>query len=107
MVEAHRTTIGKLTFTFLVLACCWTDPVIAIGTRDDVPGVEATNSTNPYIEFGAVFDSVVRLSWETRRGTFYGTGTLVGSTDPGQFKILTAAHNVDGKAGAGLPRWAH
>jgi|GEM_PF-3098671 len=101
MVDTLR-IVGTRLLAGLLAICCLVNSAQAVGMRDDLPGVQANDSSNPYVDFGSIFDSVVRLSWETRRGTFYGTGTLVGSTD-NDFKILTAAHNVDGTSGAARP----
>lgn len=102
MVDAPRLIVIRF-LAALLATCCFATSSHAVGLRDDVVGVQSNGLSNPYVDFGSMFDSVVRLSWQTRRGTFYGTGTLVSSTDAGEFKILTAAHNVDGNSGAVFP----
>lgn len=64
----------------------------------------ATDNTNLYIAEGANWDSVGFIQWTSTapgNASFVGTGTLVPSTVPGQFKFLTAAHNVDSENGIG------
>lgn len=64
----------------------------------------ATDNTNPYIAEGANWDSVGFIQWTSTapgNNSFVGTGTLVPSAVPGQFKFLTAAHNVDSENGTG------
>lgn len=64
----------------------------------------ALDNTNPYVVEGANWDSVGFINWTSTapgNSTYSGTGTLVPSNVPGQFKFLTAAHNVDSENGAG------
>lgn len=64
----------------------------------------ATDNTNPYVVEGANWDSVGFIQWTSTapgNASYVGTGTLVPSSVPGQFKFLTAAHNVDSEDGAG------
>lgn len=64
----------------------------------------ATDNTNPYIVEGANWDSVGFIQWTSTapgNNSYVGTGTLVPSAVPGQFKFLTAAHNVDSENGIG------
>ena len=51
----------------------------------------ATDNTNPYVAAADPYDAVAYM----RFGGYTGSGTLVQSTTAGQFKFLTAAHNVD------------
>ena len=74
-----------------------------IGMRHDVQNVASTGTDNPYVQLGSQFDSVVRLSWTTHRGSFNASGTLVSSDTSGEYKILTAAHVIDGSSGAAWP----
>jgi len=62
--------------------------------RHDVANVNSTGLDNPYVALAAPFDAVARLNWTTPLGEFDATGTLVMSAT-GDFKLLTAAHNVD------------
>lgn len=58
----------------------------------------ATDNTNPYIVEGAKYNSVGFVQWTSTaagNASYVGTGTLVPSSVAGQFKFLTAAHNVD------------
>ena len=62
----------------------------------------ALDNNNPYIVEGANWESVGFIHWTSTTGpSFVGTGTLVPSSIPGEFKILTAAHNVDSEGGLG------
>ena len=55
-----------------------------------------------YVTEGAKWDAVAHLIVTDGGSTFDATGTLVPSTVAGEFKILTAAHNVDTPAGGAL-----
>ena len=64
----------------------------------------ALDNTNPYVAEGANWDSVGFINWTSTApgaASYSGTGTLVPSNVPGQFKVLTAAHNVDSENGIG------
>ncbi len=63
----------------------------------------ATDSSNPYVAAAAAYDAVGFIQWtsNTNAGAYVGTGTLVHSSVPGQYKILTAAHNVDSEPTVG------
>lgn len=64
----------------------------------------ALDNTNPYVVEGANWDSVGFINWTSTApgaASYVGTGTLVPSNVPGQFKFLTAAHNVDSENGSG------
>jgi hypothetical protein len=64
----------------------------------------ALDNTNPYVAEGANWDSVGFINWTSTApgaSSYSGTGTLVPSAVPGQFKFLTAAHNVDSENGIG------
>lgn len=73
--------------------------VEGIGIRHDIANANSTGLDNPYVALGAAYDSVVNLNWTTHRGSFQATGTLVTSAVTGEYKILTAAHVVDGNSG--------
>ncbi len=87
-----------------IVVCLISIPSVqAIGIRHDVANATSTGLDNPYVAMGSAYDAVVNLSWETHRGTFQASATLVSSTTTGEYKILTAAHVVDGNSGASRP----
>ena len=79
------------------------DDAVAVGMRHDLSGVSTSGLANPYIDYAQDFDSVVNITWATYRGNYQASGTLVHSTTVGEYKILTAAHVVDGSSGAPRP----
>ena len=87
----------------VAIVISFTQPAFGIGMRHDLVGVSSSYASNPYVTLGTAYDSVAQLSWTTFRGDFQATATLVHSTVAGEYKILTAAHVVDGSAGSGTP----
>ncbi len=95
----------KLALTCLAAATTALAPhAHAISERDDVPNVNATDTSNPYVAFAASssFNPVGELSYTNTGSTTasVATGMLVATSTPGVFKYLTAASNVD-SAGTG------
>ena len=93
----------KLSLTLLATAAALAPHAHAISERDDVPNVNATDTTNPYVSFAAsaAFNPVGELSY-TNAGPStpsIGTGMLVATSSPGVYKYLTAASNVDSSGG--------
>lgn len=96
----QRILLSGLCVTIALSVCSTT---LAIGVRHDIASATSDSADNPYVALGAQFDAVVNISWSNHRGSFQGTGTLIQSTVPGEYKILTAAHNIDGRGGTGAP----
>lgn len=77
--------------------------------RGDVANVNSNTNSNPYVALGSntAYDAAGFMQFTNPGGSFVGTGMLVATSTPGQYKFLTAAHNVDsgadGKSPDGVP----
>ncbi len=92
-------SVAKNLFLFAALTAAACTNLITTKTAFAVSGTQSAGggAIGPaHVTFGAPFGNTVGFVSLGAAGT--GTGTFVPSSTPGQFKFLTAAHNVDGNS---------
>jgi hypothetical protein len=96
VISGHRPVLTG----FVIALLAASQAAQGISMRHDTAW-SATDSTNPYVAEGALYDAVGYIHFNIGGFGYTSSGTLVESAVPGQFKFLTAAHVVDDEGPGG------